>query len=158
MVGGVGGFHHSRPAILGNGGRRDEEAQSDAGIRRSPSLDTSTGAFFPAVDRWKARIRWRSVLQVVGLSSALGVHSERSIQGFCWGAPGAQHSSAPCLRPTTCSLCPGDTSRCVSEECCHRRGYCIFVCFPHAAGIATLILLCFDCTLGCVCMCVCVIP
>lgn len=63
---------------------------------------------------------------------SLGFHSERSVQGFCWGAPGAQHSSAPCLRPTTCSLCPGDTSRCVLA----RMYVCVWVLKPYSSSVA----------------------
>lgn len=79
---------------------------------------------------------WRFELQVIGLRSALGVHSERSIQGFCWGAPGAQHSSAPCLRPTTCSPCPGDTSRCVPEEKWHFVCVCVDTVYLRLSTVA----------------------
>lgn len=73
------------------------------GSHHSPPPDSAGEAFYFGVLRLS--------IGAAGLHSALGIHSERSIHCFCWGAPGAQNSSAPCLRPTTCSLCPGDTLR-----------------------------------------------
>ena len=108
-----GGFHHSLTAL---GDRKHEKMHlaRDVGLGHSPS-PTICRIVFAVVRHGRWGSLWGFELWVVGLSSALGVHSERSAQGFCWGAPRAQNSSSPCLKPITCSLCPGDTSRCVRE-------------------------------------------
>ena len=118
-----GGFHHSRQllAILENGGELwgDAFGQGCRGLPQ-PLWRVQLGRFYCSRPLEGEGFSGILSFKLQGSALSLGVHSERSIEGFCWGAPGAQHSSAPCLRPTTCSLCPGDTSRCVPEEIWHR--------------------------------------